>query len=307
MTFVDWRRLAIAAPLLAGAALLVFVLTRDDADRADTPRAQLVDTPPGATADIGVQNGELARDFAVRSPGGTPSRLSELRGRPTIINFWATWCTSCLAELPDFKAVQQEIGANNLNVLAVNAGETGADAQEFLDELQADAFHVGMDPTLLVADAYGVFGLPTTIFLDADGIVRGVYTGHLAKDDMRAFIEAASAGDTAQEPEPKIRLVTTVARDHVLEVRAAGNGTAEFRSKSLRCDDSYCAEDAIRAIEAILGVSGIERHTGEDPPRIVVAFDTSALSLDDLAMRAAGALNALGDPLYERPLEIQRR
>ena len=305
-SLINWRRLAIAAPLLLAAGALVYVLTQRDGV-ASTPRASLIETPSGAVAEVGVQKGELARDFIAQAPDGALVRLSELRGRPTIINFWATWCTSCLAELPEFKAVQAEIGADNLNIAAVNVGEGVADAQEFLDELKADAFRIGMDPTLVVADAYNVYGLPTSVFLDAGGVVRGIYAGQLSRDDLQAFIAAATAGADAAEPAPKIRLVTTVARDHVLEVRDAGNGNADLRTKSLRCDDSYCAETAIAAIESNAGITAVTRFSGEDPPRIVVTFDDDALSLDDVALLLANALNALGDPLYERELQVERR
>jgi thiol-disulfide isomerase/thioredoxin len=307
MRLIDWRRSLIAAPLIIAVAAAVFLIARDDGATADTPRATLVETPPGVTPDVGVQKGELARDFTGFSPHGEPVRLSELRGRPTIINFWATWCTSCLAELPDFKALQQEVGAENLNVVAINAGEARDDALAFLDDLQADSFVVGMDPTLVVADAYNVAGLPTSIFLDADGVVRGVYAGHLRKEDMHAYLRAATEGEDAAEPAPRIRLVTTVARDHTLEVDDQGNGRAQFFSKSLRCDDSYCAAGAINEALSGRSVDVVALAVDEDPPRLSVAFDESAITLDEVTQIVVDALTMLKDPLYERPLEIRER
>ncbi|MBI5283994.1 MAG: redoxin domain-containing protein [Chloroflexi bacterium] len=300
---IDWRRTLIAVPVLALAAAAAYVLIGRGTS-GSTPRAALLDTPPGAVEKVGVKKGQLSRDFIGVSPDGTPVRLSELRGNPTIINFWATWCTSCLAELPDLKTLQQDIGADSLNVLAINAGEDSSAATRFLKVLDAPAFYIGMDPTLVVADAYGVFGLPQSVFIDADGVVRAVYTGQLSKELMQEYVLAASSGTDGAEPPAKIRLITTVARDHTLEVRSSGNDTVDLRSKSLRCDESYCATSVIDALTEIDGVRGVERMLSEDPPRIVVTFDEARTSAGDIASGLVNALNALGDPLYERPLEV---
>ena len=303
---IDWRRALSAVPVLALAAVGAYVLIPRGTD-ASTPRAALVDTPQGSVQKVGVKKGQLSRDFVGVAPDGTPVRLSELRGKPTIMNFWATWCASCLAELPDFKEVQQELGSENLNVVAINAGEGSADASRFLKDLDAPDFHVAMDPTLVVSDAYAVFGMPTSLFVDADGVIRAVYVGQIDKDLMLEYVAAASTGTTTGEPPTKIRLITTVARDHTLEVRTSGKGAVDLRSKSLRCDESYCATAAIDAISATDGVRGVERMLSEDPPRILVTFDEAGTSADDIASALADALNTLGDPLYERPLDIVRK
>lgn len=303
---IDWRRLALAAPLLAAtAAAIYFLVLRDDA-AADTPRAGLVDTPSGIVSDVGVQKGELARDFTGTAPDDRSVRFSDLRGAPAIINFWATWCTSCLVELPAFKAVQEEFGAERLHVLAVNAGEGAGTARGFLEELDAPAFRIAMDPTLVVSDAYGVFGLPTTVFVDADGVIRAVYTGQLTRELMREYVEATFSSTTVDEPPPRVRLVTTVARDRELEAREISDGVLQLRSKSLRCDDSYCSEPAVESFAAEPGVSRVERYLSEDPARIVVRFESPTRS-DALIERMAQALSELEDPLYERELEVVRR
>ncbi|MEX2245160.1 MAG: TlpA disulfide reductase family protein [Dehalococcoidia bacterium] len=300
---VDWKRMLLAAPLLVVVALAAWLLLSRGAD-ASTPRAALVDTPAAAGGDVGVHKGQLSRDFLGTAPGGATVRLSELRGQPTIINFWATWCSSCLAELPEFKALQQELGTENLHIVAVNAGEDSRTAQDFLDFLDVPQFRVAMDPTLVVSDAYGVYGMPTSLFLDADGVIRAIYVGQLSKELLREYVAAASEGTTAGEPPAKTRLITTVARDHTLVVRDLGDGRLEFASKSLRCDDTYCSDPAIAALADAGGTDVIERYLDEDPARIVVSSDAVR---EEVAQALADALTALGDPLYERPLEIVYR
>ncbi len=299
----DWRRALIAAPALVAVAVATYLFVPRDGGGV-TPHAALADTRGAAAKEVGVHEGETARDFIGQSPDGKPLRLSDLRGKPTVINFWATWCSSCLAELPDLKSVQDELGADAINVVAVNAGEDSAAAKRFLKVLDAPAFHVGMDPTLVVSDAYGVLGLPQSVFIDADGVIRAVYTGQLSRDLMQQYVRAASTGIDVPDAPHKLRLITTVAREHTLDVRRIADDGVDLRSKSLRCDDSYCATVAIDAIGASDGVHGIDRHLSEDPPRIVVTFDPSRVTADDLATKLAGALTDLHDPLYERPLEI---
>jgi len=306
-TLIDRKRLLIAIPVLIAVGGGAYVLRANSQPSADTPRAALADTPSGAVEKVGVQKGQLARDFIGTAPDGAIVRLSDLRGRPTIINFWATWCTSCLAELPDFNEVQKELGVDNLHVVAVNTGEDASTAQKWLDRLEIDAFHIALDPTLVVSDAYGVFGMPTSFFLDADGVVRATYVGQLDKDLMREYLTAAQTGSNTGEPPTKLRLITTVAREHTLEFFERDDGNLELRSKSLRCDESYCAEDAVDDFQRTPGVHAVERHLSDDPPGIVIAFDAELTDPETLAQALAAALNAAGDPLYERPLEIVER
>ena len=303
-SLVDWKRLILALPLLLAIGAGTYYLLDRGGPSASTPRAALAETPPGAVEKVGVQRGQLARDFVGTAPDGSVVRLSDLRGRPTIINFWATWCTSCLAELPEFKEVQREIGVENLNIVAVNTGEDASTAQKWVERLGLDAFHITLDPTLVVSDAYGVSGMPTSVFLDADGVVRATYVGQLDKALLREYLAAAQTGNDADEPPAKLRLITTVARDHTLEIFDRGGATVELRSKSLRCDESYCSEEAIRAFARSAGVISIERRLSEDPASIVVEFDAAVTSAQALSEALAEALNAAGDPLYERPLEI---
>ena len=117
-------------------------------------------------------------------------RLSELRGRPLLINFWATWCASCLSEMPDIKALQEEYGYDTFSVLAINAGETRDEALEFIDFLDAP-FIYALDPSLIASDAYGVYGLPLSVFIDSGGVIRAVYRGHANRERLGALMTAA--------------------------------------------------------------------------------------------------------------------
>ena len=91
-----------AAALLAGGfAVFFFLLLPDSGGGGSALPALMLDTPATNTeASVGVHRGDLARNFAASDLNGLRTTLSELRGRPVVINFWATWCTSCVVEMP---------------------------------------------------------------------------------------------------------------------------------------------------------------------------------------------------------------
>ncbi len=304
--FVDWRRALLLLPVLVAAAAALYFFGLRDGTSA-TPRASLLDTPSQSGLDVGTKKGQLAHDFLAYSPEGEMLRLSDLRGTPVVINFWATWCTSCLAEMPDLRDLQAEVGAENLRIVAINAGESSDAARRFLDVLDAPAFRVGMDPSLVVADAYAVRGMPQSVFIDSEGVIRAIYIGQLDEGRMREYLRAAQTGTAPAESPPPLRFLTTVARERVLEVERLGSGRAEFRSKSLRCDDSYCAEPVIGALEDSEGVVSVERHLSEDPPRVLVTFDEDALSEDALVDLLVDALERAEDPLYASPIDVRQQ
>ena len=221
LRFVNPVRLLAGAVILA--AMLVpayFFVIRDEAEPG-IARAELVETVAGGP--VGLDVGEYAPDFEISTPEGERVRLSDLRGRPAVVNFWATWCGSCLTEMPDLKALQEARGVDNVSILAVNAGETRAQANEFIDFLDAP-FVFALDPGLVVSDAYGVYGLPLSVFLDAEGVVRGVYQGHAQPEILETLVKAAFDAAPHGELPAVIRTVSHIPRDRVLTVFVTKTG-----------------------------------------------------------------------------------
>jgi thiol-disulfide isomerase/thioredoxin len=300
-------RLAAGATLVAAlfGALWFFVLDRND-DETISPAlllpASVVD---GGAAEVGLGDGELAPDFEVSRPDGTRLRLSDLRGRPVVINFWATWCGSCLTEMPELKALQQERGLNTFTVLAINAGETLPEAQRFIDFLDAP-FLYGLDVGLVLSDAYGVYGLPLSVFIDSEGIVRAVHRGHADRVQLETLTGAAIDARPAGELPFALRMISTVPRERVLVVTSSGDGRATFSSRSLRCDPSYCARAAVDALanRNAIRETKLEAKSGEEPT-LTVRYDASALSRDQVVGAVVEALSALEDPVYTTPIEVR--
>ena len=124
------------------------------------------------------QKGFLAPDFALETGEGEIIRLSELRGRPVILNVWASWCAPCRAEMPALQRVFQAYQAQGVEILGLNST-----AQDDRQKAQAFAAEQGLTfPILFDTDGeatrlYAVRALPTTFFIDAQGIIQEVVAG----------------------------------------------------------------------------------------------------------------------------------
>lgn len=114
-----------------------------------------------------------APDFTAEDLNGAPVSLSDYRGKPVVLNFWASWCGPCKNEMPAFNAAWQEYG-DRVQFLMVNLTddyqETLESAKAFLDTVDY-GFPVFFDTKLEGAVAYGVTGIPATYFINAEGLV----------------------------------------------------------------------------------------------------------------------------------------
>ena len=126
----------------------------------------------------GVTPGSEAPDFQLQDPDGQTVSLSEFRGRPVILNFWASWCGPCRMEMPVFQEVYTDEmwRAGGLVILAVNLGESPELVQEFA-EYYGLTFPILLDPRSRIGMIYNAANLPTTYFIDNDGIIRSIKRG----------------------------------------------------------------------------------------------------------------------------------
>jgi peroxiredoxin len=134
--------------------------------------------------------GHPAPDFALKTLDGKTIRLSDYKGKPVLLNFWATWCGPCRAEFPDFQRAWTD-NANQLVIIGINNTTTDDKAQipAFLDEFGV-TFPIVLDESGDTAKAYNILGLPTSIFVDRNGLVNELFTGPINK----AYIEAKLGG-----------------------------------------------------------------------------------------------------------------
>lgn len=124
------------------------------------------------------REGFLAPDFTLELLGGGQVTLSELRGKGVVINLWASWCPPCRAEMPAIQRVYERSKGRGLEVLAVNTTYQDSEraALEFTQELGL-TFPVPLDRSGTVSRSYQLRALPSTFFVDRDGIIRKVIIG----------------------------------------------------------------------------------------------------------------------------------
>ena len=122
--------------------------------------------------------GSKAPDFLWVQPSGETTRLSALKGTPVVLNFWATWCKPCLAEMPRLEQTARD--NPGIAFYEIDLDEDGAKVRGFFDSLEISHLVPLIDVGTIVARTYGLGdGVPTTFFIDADGIVRATHLGEM--------------------------------------------------------------------------------------------------------------------------------
>ena len=157
---VPWQGLAVAGMLaLLGVTLWV----------ANQPGQEAA--PPVEAVETGYQVGMTAPDFTVPLYGGGEFHLWENRGKVTVLNFWATWCTPCVAELPYFDRLAEEMG-DQVNVLAIHSNLVTEDVAAWLEKAGYAHLPMALDESGEILASLGVSTmLPVTVILDAEGKV----------------------------------------------------------------------------------------------------------------------------------------
>ena len=140
-----------------------------------------------------VDQGSPAPAFVVWTLDGRETRLSDFKGKTVVLNVWATWCGYCQAEMPELEAAYRDYRDQGLVVLGVNARESQDLVRRYVNELGI-TFPILLDTNGSISHAYRVQALPTTFFIDADGIIRGQMVGQLTKETLLKGIRIASKG-----------------------------------------------------------------------------------------------------------------
>ena len=122
--------------------------------------------------------GHPAPDFTLQTLDGQPLSLSDLRGKPVVLNFWATWCPPCRAEMPELQAASEAYAAGGVIVLGVNQDGTADEVRAYQTELGL-SFPVVLDSAYDAVKVYQINSLPTTFFIDRDGVIRDSVVGQM--------------------------------------------------------------------------------------------------------------------------------
>lgn len=143
---------------------------------------------PSSSTLIAPEVAAIAPDFELQSLSGESVTLSSLRGRPVIVNFWATWCAPCILEMPNLEKYYQRY-SREFEILAVNAGESEDDVRRFVEKIGV-TFPILLDPQIETQALYRVRGLPTTFILNGDGIIEAIHLGLLSEKQLSGYLAA---------------------------------------------------------------------------------------------------------------------
>ncbi len=144
-----------------------------------TPSSQSI-TSDGQEAAAGVNVGESAPDFTLVDLEGNQVSLSDFRGKTVFINFWATWCPPCRAEMPEIEAVYQEYKDKGVVVIGVDILEPEDVVRQFVEQ-GGYSWTFVLDTSGEVAANYRVTAIPTSFFIDREGIIQVVNIGAMTK------------------------------------------------------------------------------------------------------------------------------
>jgi peroxiredoxin len=169
--------------LLLGTGIVNGFMFAEEKSATTTPHAAPIATVHAATS--------KAPDFTLKTIDGKPLRLSNYKGKAVILNFWATWCPPCRAEIPDMIELQKKYSGKNFSFIGIAVGDE-------LDKVQRFVKNSGINyPVAMgnesVTDAYGQFieggmrGIPTTFIINTKGEILGYFVG---ARDMATFEDA---------------------------------------------------------------------------------------------------------------------
>lgn len=129
---------------------------------------------------MGASAGTPAPDLKITTEAGTTIRLSDLKGKVLLLDFWASWCIPCRVSFPAIDALQKELGDQGLAVVAISVDEHRRNADLFLGQ-RAHTMTVAFDPRGIAAEAFDLKGMPSTVIIDRHGVIRFTHMGYTAK------------------------------------------------------------------------------------------------------------------------------
>lgn len=184
----QWNRLFVG--------VLIFGMLFVGATRVRPNQAGALRVDMGAVAaDPAPAANHPAPDFQLPSLDGSTVTLSTLKGQVVLINVWATWCPPCRAEMPTIQAAYETYGRQGFTVLAVNLRENPRTVAAYLQQFGL-TFPALLDLDGQVSSLYRASVLPSSFFVDRQGIIRAVYRGPMPRSVIAGTVEQLLAEDT---------------------------------------------------------------------------------------------------------------
>jgi cytochrome c biogenesis protein CcmG, thiol:disulfide interchange protein DsbE len=142
---------------------------------------------PHSDATTSLIAGQAAPAFDEPALAGGRVKLSDLKGKPVVLNFWASWCTPCRKEMPEFQAVYDKYKGQGLQIYGINVGESEVTVNDFLRRV-GTSFPVLIDKDEKAQTDYKILPLPATFFIDRNGTIRAVYQFQMSQAQMETEV-----------------------------------------------------------------------------------------------------------------------
>ncbi len=133
------------------------------------------------------QLNQPASDFKLKDLDGKQVSLSDYKGQVVLLNFWVTWCGPRRKEIPDIRTVYNSYKDKGLVVLAVDIGETSTVVSPFVNQFEMN-FPILLDSNMAVARQYEAFSIPTSLFLDRQGVIRDMRVGAMPQSTIEQVV-----------------------------------------------------------------------------------------------------------------------
>jgi len=139
----------------------------------------------------GLEPGQLAYDFELKTMDGQTMKLSDLRGKKVLLNFWASWCGPCEVEMPHMQKVYEELNGEDIEIIAVNLTHSERNEKVIKDFIKKHqlTFPIPLDENGEVSYLYEAITIPTSYFVDSDGVVRLKKVGPMDEEFLREQFE----------------------------------------------------------------------------------------------------------------------
>lgn len=174
-------------------SLFLFVTGCQKGNQQEPEFAEVPDLPNAFPQSSAMNQPVEAPDFKVTTLEGDPLNLSDLRGKTVLLNFWATWCGPCIAEIPDLIKLQEELGTEEFAVVGLSMDMIEASiVQEFVESMEIN-YPIAIDEGEIADEFGGVFSLPTTFVIDKEGTIKqrtiGIFPAEAYKPHLVSMIE----------------------------------------------------------------------------------------------------------------------
>ncbi len=146
------------------------------------------DQPTSEPLPLGSPVGQVAPDFTLKDLNGRTITLSELRGHPVLINFWATWCPPCREEMPVLQTMWTRYRDQGFVLLAIDVQEPPNVVESFVRRQGLD-FYILLDTRGDVSTRYRIRGFPTSFFVDREGVIRAYHPGSMDESTAERYIK----------------------------------------------------------------------------------------------------------------------